>query len=731
MKNRFISGFIVMASILNAQPNKTVAPLLPGKQNDSLKVEIENIGEQINSPFLDYAPLISADGSLLIFTSRRPLVEKKTKNLKDYIYYSNYDNKKMKWSDAIPFSDSINVPEKNNSAISISNNGQQMLIYRDDLNTNGDIYESHLSGSEWTEPISLGEPVNSPDKEPSACISPDGETIYFVSNRTGGLGGFDIWYCTKNSDGKWGEAINIGEPINSIADEDGLFINSDGKTLFFSSKGHNSMGGYDVFMSVLNPTTKVWSMPNNLGPSINTAEDDLYFVMEANGKNGYFSSSRPGGFGEKDIYHIVFIDNFMKTNLRLLKGIVIDEKGNPVESIITVIDKSTGKIIGSSGSNKTSGKYLITFPADKNYEIEVNADGYTGYKYSIDTSNTADDKEIAKEIILKLKSPPLDLQDTLTSNVTKVATLKTTKNINPSSGDLNPVVFGRVLDKNGNPLKVEIEVIDNNTNKVLGKYQNSITTGIFSLRIKGGNYQFVFSKPCYLFKSVSASTSNSAGYKKDLGDIIMEQVGIGKKIILNNILFDYTKATLREESFFTLDRTIRLMNSLESLEIEISGHTDNTSSASYNQTLSEERAKAVLKYLARMGIDEERLKSKGYGLSKPIANNNTEEGRQLNRRTELKVLNVDLEAEQIKEVRRLKEFVLADLKLNSGEGNLTVRSESNNNKSFPERFKNFDTENNEKISSAEIIPAIDSFLEGTGKVNADEIIALIDYYFEQ
>lgn len=724
MQNRFISFFLVIATALNAQSYHTADVVRSAPQTDSIKVEIKNIGDHVNSPYVDYAPLISADGSIMVFTSRKPLIANKIKNLKDHIYYSNFDKEKMKWSNAIPFSDTINVADQNNSAISISNNGQQMLIYRDDLNTNGDIFESHLAGIEWSEPASLGEPINSPAKEPSACISPDGGTIYFVSDREGGLGGFDIWYSIKDSAGKWGEAKNIGEPINSTEDEDGLFIHSDGKTLFFSSKGHNSMGGYDIFMSILDQTTKVMSFPKNLGPSINTPEDDLYFVMEANGKAGYYSSNRQGGLGEKDIYQITFLENIMKGNLRLLKGRILDKKGNPIKSKITVIDKSNGEIIGTFTSNAITGQYLITLPDDKNYDVEIDAEGYDVYEYSLKNSNIGGYKEIDKNIFLKSKK---NIQTELVSVPSK-AEKSGEKDL---KSDKNPTVFGRILDENGNPLKVLIEVIDNNTNKVVGKYQNSVSTGIFNLRLKGGNYRIVFSKASYLFKSVYVKTSNSAGDKKDLKDINMDLVGVGKKIVLDFILFDYTKTTLREESYNTLDRTIRLMNSLESLEIEISGHTDNISSAEFNQMLSEERAKEVMKYLIRMGIDGERLKYKGYAFNQPVAPNDTEIGRQLNRRTELKVLSVDIEAEQIKEIKRLKESLLNEVKENPDLSNPEVGQERNKNVPIPDRFKQYDTENNNRIAISEIIPAINSFLEETQKIKSEEITALIDYYFEQ
>ena len=716
MKNRLISFFLMMASAINAQ---TAVSQTAGQQMDSIKVAIKNVGPQINSSSIDYAPLISADGDIMVFTSRKSQSENKVRNLKDNIYYSNFDTDSKKWSDAKSFSESVNMSGRNNSAVSLLNNGQQMLIYRDDLNTNGDIYESHLSGAEWTEPVNLGEPINSEDKEPSACISPDGETIYFVSDRKGGLGGFDIWYSIKNTEGKWAEAINIGAPINSSEDEDGLFIHSDGKTLFFSSKGHNSMGGFDVFMSVLDVTTKVGSSPKNIGPSINTPEDDIYFVMEASGKIAYYSSNRTGGLGEKDIYRIDLFEDIMKTNLHLLKGRILDKKGNPLKSTITVKDKKTGEVVGTYTSNAATGKYLTTLPAEKSYDIEITSKGYSNYEYSIEGSSKLGYNEVDKDIVLKLKKSK-DIKGASADKTTK----QTLKNSSPS-------VSGKVLDEDGNPLKVQIEIIDNNTNKVVGRYYNSIKDGTFDLKLKGDNFRVEFTKSSYLFKSVNVVLLKSEAYTKNLGDIRMELVGIGKKIILNKILFDYTKSTLREESYLTLDRTIRLMGSLESLEVEISGHTDNSGSANHNQALSEDRARQVMKYIIRMGVDEERLKYKGYGFIQPVASNDSEAGRQLNRRTELIVINVDIAGEQLKEITLLKKCIVAEAKANSKVTNLSVVQENNGSSSVPDRFKQFDTEQNGKISFEEIIAVIDSFLSQSAQLDAKEVIAIIDYYFEQ
>ncbi|MCB0381723.1 MAG: PD40 domain-containing protein, partial [Flavobacteriales bacterium] len=170
--------------------------------------------------------------------------------------------------------------------------------------------------------------INSKNQETSACFSPDGNTIYFVSNRPDGIGGKDIYKSTKNKDGKWGEAENLGRTINTIDDEDAVFLHADGKTLYFSSKGHKTMGGYDIFKSTYEKGK--WSTPENIGYPINTADDDVCFVLTASGEYGYYTSAKLDGKGKRDIYRVSFIDELNKPKLTLLKGVITDKKtGEP------------------------------------------------------------------------------------------------------------------------------------------------------------------------------------------------------------------------------------------------------------------------------------------------------------------------------------------------------------------------------------------------------------------
>jgi Tol biopolymer transport system component len=192
------------------------------RSDDSATVVLKNLGASVNSRWADFAPVINADGSELIFTSRRPVSASEIKtdsNSFERIYFAKYIAEADSFSNAVLLGTEVNEPNRNNSAIALSNDGQTMLIYRDDDTGNGDIYVSSLIGSKWSKAERLPAPINSKSHESSACFSPDGNTIYFVSQRKGGIGGRDIWWCKKDSKGKWGEALNLGPPVNTFSDE--------------------------------------------------------------------------------------------------------------------------------------------------------------------------------------------------------------------------------------------------------------------------------------------------------------------------------------------------------------------------------------------------------------------------------------------------------------------------------------------------------------------------------
>lgn len=517
-----IAAVLCFFCLFSVYAQKKPAP----KATDTVRITITNLGKTINTPFPEYAPVISADGETLVFTSRRPATEKEIKKGKtgmENVYASEYDAKKKKWTDAKYIPPPVNQEGRHNSAIALSNDGQKMLLYRDDESGNGDIYESNLAGATWTTPVKLDEPVNSKNHESSASISPDGRCIYFVSNRKGGKGGRDIWMCRLNNN-KWEKAENLGGVVNSGEDEEGVYIHPDGKTLYFSSKGHNSTGGYDIFKTVYE--NGQWGEPQNLGTSINTTDDDLYFVLAANGQTGFYSSAKPGGLGDKDIYEIHFTPLRVKKEkeatgpkLTLLKGTITDEDSKaPLEADIDIVDNVKNEIITTIKSNSVSGKYLVSLPSGKNYGVIVKAKGY-------------------------------------------------------------------------------------------------------------------------LFHSENVDIPYSAGYQEIVKDVQLKKLEVGKSIVLNNIFYDFDKATLRAESMSELERLVQLMKENPTLTIELSSHTDDKGTDEYNQKLSQQRAQSVVDFLIGKSIPKSRLVAKGYGETVPVAGNDTDEGRQQNRRTEFKILS--------------------------------------------------------------------------------------------
>lgn len=266
---------------------------------------IKNIGSEINSSSLDYAPVINADETMMIFTSRR-----KEGNLNENVYDDNFAYEDIfishkvdgKWTPAENIGETVNTLYFE-SNLALSADGQQLYVYRDD--NNGDIYVSdRKSDGTWSKPEPLSDNINSSYSENSVSIAPDGQTLYFSTNRPGGYGGLDIYKCEKDRRGMWGKVTNLGDKINTPYDEDGVFIDYDGKTLFFSTRGRKGMGGYDIFKSEYDPDTDTWGEPINLGYPINTPDDDIFFVSSKDGKRGYYATVRNGGIGYLDIYMV-------------------------------------------------------------------------------------------------------------------------------------------------------------------------------------------------------------------------------------------------------------------------------------------------------------------------------------------------------------------------------------------------------------------------------------------
>lgn len=505
-----------------------------------VRVFVDNMGSVVNSAYPDYRPLVVPEESLILFTSARESTTGGKRDKDSYyfedIYVSDYAN--SKWS--LPQNAYDMNSTSHDATAGLSSDGTILYVYK---SAGGNrLFESNLVNNSYSFPREMPNAINDGLKQASAALTFDKTILYFTSSREDGYGGQDIYVSKKDAKDRWQDAVNIGATINTPYDEEGVFISPDGKTLYFSSRGHNTMGGFDIFKT--NWVDGKWSNPENLGYPINTPDDDVFFSMAASGQRGYYSSKKKDGFGGHDIYIITFL-------------------GAAKPMLLSM------------------GELLLAY-----------------------TEPSA----------LPLPEAPIEQNTTLSGNILDATTQVA--------------------------LQATIEIVDNSKNELMASFESNSSTGAYLISLQPGkNYGISVNKQDYLFHSENFDIPEDAVAKQIKKDILLKKVEVGTRIVLNNIFYDFNKATLRPESEAELDRLYKLLNENPTLKIEISGHTDNVGSASYNQKLSESRAKSVVNYLLDKGIDQTRLTFKGYGFNRPVAGNDTEEGRQQNRRTEFEIMD--------------------------------------------------------------------------------------------
>jgi len=465
---------------------------------------ISNMGPEINSHEHDITPLITADESELYFSSYRTEHYGKQKGSLEEIYSST--NVLGKWEIAKNIGQPLNTLN-NDACVGLSHDGQAMFLFKGNK-INRDIYITYKEGEEWGEPVPI---FNSLDMEYSACLSPDRQTIYLVKKNGDQK---DLYTSQRINDSTWSVPSLMDTVINTEYDERTPYIHPDGKTLFFSSNGKNTMGGFDIFKTVKGENG--WSVPVNLGYPINSVADELGFVLAAGGTSGFFASTRFGGRGEFDIYHATLPEN-NDYELVLVKGkvkdILVDKA---IETTITITDEDQNEVYSKVQSNEVTGSYLISLETGKEYTFRIEGDGILHKEEKIFVEKGKGFVEVNQEM----------------------------------------------------------EVVD--------------------------------AKP-------------------------------GVKFTFEHILFDFGLYDLNPLAKEELEHLINVLKRFPELKVEIAGHTDNIGSEEDNMLLSENRAKAVVDYIVGQGITTENISFKGYGSSKPIDSNDTEEGRSKNRRTELEV----------------------------------------------------------------------------------------------
>jgi len=492
-------------------------------------LKIENLGTNINSDLPELRPTVSADGNLLFFICENHPANTKYNSVPNSqdIWYSQRDTATGKWSEARHLKYPLNTAQYN-AVYWISPDNNRILI-RGAFGNGGAYFGKGVSLSKreangrWGIPEMLR--IKNYDKydhglTSGATMAHDGKTLLLYMTPERGSPDNDLWVCFLEPDGSWTEPKSLGKTINLPGDEMTPYVAADGVTMYFSSNRPGGLGDNDIWMTKrLDKTWTKWSPPVNLGAPINTEGWDAFWTLDAAGEYAYLTSNK-NTYGESDIVCVKLLEREKPNPVILVSGNVYNAKTKePLSASLIYETLPDGTEAGNGLSSPADGSFKIVLPYDKNYSIRASADKF-----------------------------------------------------------------------------------------------------------------FAISENLNLDSMVKA------GFKVIHKDLYLVPIEIGQIVRLNNVFFDFDKSNLRPESFVELDRVVKLLKDNPAIEIEMSAHTDSYGTDEYNFKLSDSRARSCMEYILSKGIAPNRITSKGYGESQPVATNDTDEGRQLNRRVEFKIL---------------------------------------------------------------------------------------------
>jgi outer membrane protein OmpA-like peptidoglycan-associated protein/tetratricopeptide (TPR) repeat protein len=480
----------------------------------------------ISTEYDEYLPIISPDNEMALFTRKFNLPPQRgdlfqSEQFRERFMFSWKENEVFNKGRNMPYPFNQN-PNEGGATLTIDN---RLLFYtickytQDQRYFNCDICYSEFKDGSWTDIKGISEKVNLNNAwESQPSVTSDGQTIFFVSDREGGYGGYDIYTTNKDKTGCWCEPINLGPTINTAGNEKTPFIHTDSKTLYFSSDGRMGIGGYDIFFSKIDLNGN-WTEPENIGYPINSFDDDVGFFVSTNGEFGYFASNKYEGMGGWDLYYFELYEAARPEKVLFLKG--------------------------------------------KLAAIEENA----------------------------LQKTRIELRNTETKAVT------------------------------------EIEI-----DTVTGEYVAAV--------LFNADFVMTVKEKGFVQKTKYISKIDPRYTVPVNADVKLEPIEVGKSYRLNDIYFDFNSSELTYESKFVIDEFFEFLNENPGLKVSIQGHTDNIGSTEDNLVLSEKRAEAVYQYLISIGVDPSRINYKGFGEQNPVADNRSEEGRSLNRRTEFVIVDI-------------------------------------------------------------------------------------------
>ena len=629
------------AALNNVERHFTHAQNAMAEMAQEKSYKIYRLDAPINSEHTEYNPVVMADESMMAYTALRP-DPRRPRELVENIFISYKNN--GRWSEPKP----LDIQTRSNiGTAGLSPDGRQMIIFISTGDNTGSLYTIDKVGDKWSNPSPLGNNINSGYLESTASITPDGKTIYFASNRRGGMGGMDLYKVEKQPNGTWGPAQNLGPEVNTADNEDAPFIHPDGKTLFFTSDGAGSIGGKDIFKTELN--NGKWSKPENMGYPVNTVADDSYFTLTADGTKGFFSSDRPGGLGGQDIYAFDMPVQEGNIPLTLIKGrILAGEDPVPVPTKIKVVDNTNGQTLDYVyNPDEKSGDYLIIIPPGKNYDMIIEAKGFLPYTININIPEQDYFYELYQQINL---SPITQFERVVGQKVSVTNAFYDTKQdvgLSPRQANESMLLKNDSIDvytmmediiaasdEQALDYLLELMHLTNPIDEV--DFKKEDTEAVESV------YYFEENDKTKLEAKIIASDTIYTLPTIFISEEVAKQEALRNKqksydaTVLNKVFkfyFDVDKSNVDAKYFSTLDEVLKLLNDHQDLGIEISGFASIDGNEEYNRKISNERAIAVLSYFNERGISRRRIIAKGFGAS--TQSGSKEEGR----RVEVKIVD--------------------------------------------------------------------------------------------
>ena len=590
--------------------------------------KLENLGSKVNSVYAEVRPTLSADGKVLYFVVEGNPQNGKYKGDKTAqdVWYTTLDAT-GNWEQALKCPEPINTKNNDNAIFWTSVDGNKILIrgsYENGKYLGRGFSFVTKTASGWSAPESIkikGYNAMSVDKYDGAVLANDGKTmlLYLSEEKNSWLN--DIYVSQLEINNDWSVPQKISDSV-SIDDYDEIapFVAADGVTMYFSSDRPGGLGGYDIWMTKrLDDSWKSWSIPVNMGDSVNSDKWEAYFTLDAKAEFGYLASTR-NTIGEIDLCRVKLEENQKPKSVVLFLGKSYNADNHdtiPGVMVTYEVESSNAPVVISSENQE----FKTVLPYGKKYFIKAYADGFETLTDTIDLSILGAYKELHKDLFVhpikkEIKSDIENKSDSV-SNKLKSKEELDQKNADGILDDHSKDASGKTIEKEkgtkGKKKGASKSKADPGTKKKAGAKSKRDSKGKDK---KEGNDH----------KNIDEAIGNNA-----------DEVEKGEVLEVNNILFDFGKASLKSSSFKQLNKVVALLKENSNISIELSAHTDNVGPNKYNLKLSRERARSSRKYLISKGVSSKRVTSKGYGERKPIATNKTAKGRKQNRRVEIKV----------------------------------------------------------------------------------------------